>query len=84
MSYDNIQLNVPYFIQYSDLNGWFVNIYTSRNDWMLKGSCINAYNYIYIRNDLTTIPGHWSSVTICKPLSGSIDALQENYPELFI
>ena len=84
MSYDDLQLNVPYFVQYDNPDEWFVNIYTSRNDWMLKGSCVKAYNSTYIDDDITTNPVHWQSVTVCKPISGSIDALQENYPELFL
>ena len=84
MSYDDLQLNVPYFIQYANPNEWFVNVYTSRNDWMLKGACVNAYNYIYTEDNIATDPEHWQSVTVCIPLSGSIDTLQENYPELFL
>ena len=84
MSYDDLQLNVPYFVQYDNPNEWFVNIYTSRNERMIKGSCVNAYNCIYIDDDIATNLGHWQSVTVCKPLSGPIDALQENYPELFL
>lgn len=84
MSYEDLQLNTPYFIQYANPNEWFVNIYTSRNNWMLKGSCVNAYSSMYINDYVTTNPEHWQSVTVCIPLSGSIDTLQENYPELFL
>lgn len=84
MSYDDLQLDTPYLIQYDDPNKWFVNIYTSRNDWKFKGSCVNAYSSVYINDYIGTDPDHWQSVTVCIPLSGSIDTLQENYPELFL
>lgn len=84
MSYDDLQLNVSYFVQYDNPNEWFINIYTSRNDLMLKGACVNAYSSMYISDYITTSSGHWQSVTVCKPLSGPLDALQENYPELFL
>ena len=84
MSYEDLQLDTPYFIQYTDPNKWFVNIYTSRNDWMLKGSCVNAYDSIYIDNSIAINFDLWQSITVCKPLSGPIDSLQENYPELFL
>lgn len=84
MSYDDLQLNVPYFVQYDNPNEWFVNIYTSRNDHMTKGACVNAYNYIYIDDDIATNPNHWQHVTLCKPLSGPVSDMQENYPELFL
>lgn len=84
MSYEDLQLDTPYFIQYDDPNKWFVNIYTSRNNCKLRGICVHAYNSVYVSDYIGTDPDHWQSVTVCIPLSGSIDALQENYPELFL
>ena len=84
MSYDDVQLNTPYLIQYDDPNKWFVNIYTSRSKRILKGSCVHAYNSICINNNIAINFEHWQFVILCKPLSGPIDALQENYPELFL
>ena len=84
MSYDDLQLNVPYFVQYDDPDEWFIDVYTNKTNSSLEGICVKGFNDMCTGDYTLVNATHWQSVTVCKPLSGPIDALQENYPELFL